>query len=193
MFYIYFEFLTLFLSFLNIVGLRELYIRRGLDIAVFPTEHLPPIEPSYITWNHTKVLTNREITCHLQALKKACPLAVSIYATLKDFGILGASFDHLKQKFLETNPNTRTQDIFTAFSNLVNHEPPLAKLVGFEKLRYVGAYYFQFWLLKNSKGDYCDPLVWCDISGNVMKKTLDGCSEVVLSHIIKRPGIEYVR
>lgn len=165
------------------VPLVQLYIDRNFDIIV-QTDPLPLSEPTTTTWNHTIVPSKKEIKQSLYELNH--PLSVRIYATLKTCGVLGMSMDKLRAEDLGSD-----RAVLDALNILVNHRPPLIKLVGFRQLRYVVANYFSYWLLKSDYGHFLDPVLWCDTSGQVMEDAWDGCCEVIQSHIIKNPGIQH--
>lgn len=167
-----------------LVPLVQLYIDRNFDIIV-QTDPLPLSEPTTTTWNHTIVPSKKEIKQSLYELNH--PLSVRIYATLKTCGVLGMSMDKLRAEDLGSD-----RAVLDALNILVNHRPPLIKLVGFRQLRYVVANYFSYWLLKSDYGHFLDPVLWCDTSGQVMEDAWDGCCEVIQSHIIKNPGIQHV-
>ncbi|KAG1172253.1 hypothetical protein G6F70_004579 [Rhizopus microsporus] len=176
---------------LSAVPLCELYVYKGLDITVSRTEDLQLPTPT-LNWKLTRVIPVDHINHYLTMIKTTNPLSHHIYMALKEYGALGASFDCASTKIRDSNPHIQIVDIVTAFDTLIKHDPPLIYLVGFNRLRYTAAEHVHHWLLKGTKKDtYLDPLIWCDISGSVVRPVLDGCCEVVMSHIIKRPGIQY--
>lgn len=177
----------------SIVPLCELYVYKGLDITVRCTKDLQLPTPT-LKWKHTRVIPMDHINHYLTMIKITNPLSHHIYMALKEYGALGASFDCTSTKIRDSNPHIQNVDIVTAFDTLIKHDPPLIYLVGFNHLRYTVAEHVHHWLLKGTKKDtYLDPIIWCDISGSIVHPVLDGCCEVVMSHITKRPGIQYVR
>lgn len=176
--------------------LQRKFISEGLEIAIKKNVPLPSViadttaqgaEAKYST------LTFEQIDTFINSLENS-PMIRPVYDAIKSAGIQGSSFKNIeKYLYIIKNTDTNVKELRDALGKLINHDPPLVHVVGFESLRYVAAEYASHWFLKTSSDNtFLNPLMWNDTSGNVICLALEGCANTVISHIATNPGISHV-
>lgn len=127
---------------------------------------------------------------YLQELEQEDRLARDVYDIVHSFKHNGASFDDIMSHIGNSHNQRNVSD--TLYS-LIYHEPPIIRIVGFKQLQYVASEFSACWFLKNGDDDtLLNPLMWNDLSGNIIESALDGFSKAVISHILTFPGVSHV-
>jgi hypothetical protein len=173
------------------VELRKAYVYNKLDIIVKKTETFfsrNVSNASHVESGKIILPAPAEVTTYLQKLKLENIDIEDVYIIVKGFTETGVSMDSIIMLAKRS-----TCSIINAVDCLVNHEPPLIRIVGFKKLRYVATEFVTHWLLKSDDDQsYLNPLMWNDASGKLIQSVLDGCASAVISHILSHPGISHV-
>ncbi|KAI9276245.1 hypothetical protein BY458DRAFT_506082 [Sporodiniella umbellata] len=162
--------------------LVDLYVQRHFDLTVQWELPLTKFEaPVYTVFEQPELMSNERVDVALNRLGN--PISVCLYRLLETQGPSGLTWTELEKKMPEL-PSIRS-----AFQSLIEHRPALVHLMGFDRLRYVSLGNIHPWLLKHSL-NY--PFLWCDTSGQHMPNVFEGCVEVIMSHLIHKPGISFV-
>lgn len=168
-----------------------MYVFGDLDLFIKKTERLPAVKPidkpGYLN-TKIKMLDSAETKAILQKLEGR--LANDIYEATKNFKEYGGSLDDIMTHFGDKYDK---KDICNVLYSLIRHEPPLVRVVGFKQLRYVATEFCVPWFIQGSEDStLLNPLMWNDVSGEVIESALDGCAKAVISHILMLPGISHV-
>lgn len=178
------------------VHLQRRFINKGLEIAIKKNVPLPSViadTTAQVAEAKYSTPTSEQIDLFIISLEKDTPLIRPVYDAIKSGGTHGSLLEDI-EKNLSMNKNmyTNVNELRDVLSKLVNYDPPLLHVVGFENLRYVAAECASPWFLKTSDiNTFLNPLMWNDTSGNVIPLALEGCANAVISHILTNPGISH--
>lgn len=184
-------------TFCFIVHLQKKFISEGLEIAIKKIAPLPSAMdniPAQTADSKYCIPTSEEIEALINGLESYSPLIRPVYDAVKSATVQGLSLQCVEKYLkIDKNVDANVKQFRNALSKLMNHNPPLIHVVGFEHLRYVSAEYVSDWFLKmDSDRSLLNPLMWNDTSGNIIRLALEGCGNTVISHIATNPGISHV-
>jgi hypothetical protein len=112
----------------------------------------------------------------------------SVYEIIRNFKKRGASWSDIIKKISLSN-----QDLSKSLQSLLRVKPALIITVGFKDLRYVASEFSSAWMLQTSSNIVgIPPLMWYDVSGQVIQPALEGYASTVMSYILLQPGITFV-
>ncbi|KAI8142600.1 hypothetical protein BJV82DRAFT_615423 [Fennellomyces sp. T-0311] len=139
------------------------------------------------------------------------PLLKAIMVLLQEVKEIGATLVDIKDRILETLPDTKDQEIIGCINMLRSTQPPFIHLVGFDSLRYVTTAHLGSWVictqglntlipssseltelarsLAGKRAQVIDPRLWITVNGDVTEMILEECLHVIFERVMERPGI----
>ncbi|KAI8991893.1 hypothetical protein BDF20DRAFT_69883 [Mycotypha africana] len=174
------------------IPLRDAFVFRNFDLQVTIGED---IVDNIYSRSYTSISQVSKTTLTLQDIDKCTittvtnldPWAQPVYNVIHHFGARGASTFEIQSEL-----NTNTDDILRALDFLLQSKPPAIHIVGFSSLRYVATVFAPKWLMHDSTNKrWIYPLMWHDTNGHLLESALEGTAEVIMSHILAKPGITF--